>query len=60
MGTDEREKTAVERAKEYGIDVSLLYESIEQTPTERIECFLKWLEFAEAVKEAGEKKRRNA
>ena len=45
-------KDAIERAKEYGIDITLLYENLSRTPTERIENFLRWLEFVDELKRA--------
>lgn len=51
-------KDAIERAKEDGIDITLLYENLSHTPTERIENFLKWLEFAEELRRAKQKKER--
>ncbi len=49
-------KDAIERAKEYGIDITLLYENLSRTPTERIENFLGWLEFANELKRAKKRK----
>lgn len=46
---------AIERAKEDGIDLTLLYENISLTPTQRIDKFLNVLEFAEELKRAGAK-----
>ena len=44
---------AIERAKENGIDLTLLYENLSLTPTQRIDKFLNVLEFAEELKRAG-------
>ncbi len=49
-------KDAIERAKEDGIDITLLYENLFRTPTERIENFLRWLEFAKELRKAKQKK----
>jgi hypothetical protein len=49
-------KDAIERAKEYGIDITLLYENLSRTPTERIENFLGWLEFADELRRAKKRK----
>lgn len=49
---------ALERAKDDGIDLTLLYENLTRTPTERIENFLGWLEFVEELQRAKEKKGR--
>jgi hypothetical protein len=49
-------KDAIERAKEYGIDLTLLYENLSRTPTERIENFLGWLEFADELRRAKKRK----
>ncbi len=46
-------KDAIERATEYGIDITLLYENLSRTPTERIENFLRWLEFVDELKRIG-------
>jgi hypothetical protein len=51
-------KDAVERAKEDGIDITILYENLSRTPTERIENFLRWLEFAEELRRAKQRKER--
>ena len=50
-------KDAIERAKEYGIDLTLLYENLSLSPTQRIEKFLNALEFAEELRKAGRRKR---
>ncbi len=50
-------KDAIERATEYGIDITLLYENLSLSPTQRIEKFLNALEFAEELRKAGRRKR---
>jgi hypothetical protein len=47
---------AIQKAIKYGIDVTLLYKTLSQTPTERIEFNLKMLEVAEELRKAGERK----
>lgn len=47
----------LQRAEEEGIDVSLLYERLSWSPTERIERHRQALEFAERLREAGKRKR---
>ncbi|MEW6557072.1 MAG: hypothetical protein AB1349_06935 [Elusimicrobiota bacterium] len=49
-------KSAIQSAIDYGIDVSLLYESVSLTPTQRIQKNQEMLEVAEELKKAGEKK----
>ncbi len=47
---EEPYKTAVERAREYGIDISLLEMNLKRTPTERIEAMISVLEFVEEAR----------
>lgn len=47
---------AIERAKEYGLDLTLLYENLNRTPTERIENFVRWLEFVDELRRAKQRK----
>ena len=47
---EEPYKTAIERAQEFGIDISLLEENLKRTPTERIEAMISVLEFVEAAR----------
>lgn len=49
---------AIEKAKKEGIDLTLLYENLRRTPTERIENFMQWLSFAEELRKAKQKKER--
>lgn len=49
-------KDAIQSAIEYGIDVTLLYETLSQTPTERIEHHQGFLEDIEELRKAGERK----
>jgi hypothetical protein len=53
----DKSTSAVKRAQEEGIDLSLLYERISWTPTERIEKHLRILEFAHELRKAGQKHR---
>ena len=47
---EELYKTAVERAREFGIDISLLEENLKRTPTERLEAMVSMLEFVEEAR----------
>jgi len=47
---------ALEKAVDEGVDISLLYERLSWTPTERIEKHQRTLEFAERLREAGKRK----
>lgn len=49
-------KNPIQEAIEYGIDVTLLYESLSLTPTERLENNLNLLKAAEELRKAGERK----
>lgn len=49
-------KDAIQEAIEYGIDVTLLYETLSLTPTERVEWHQRLLEAAEELRKAGERK----
>lgn len=49
-------KDAIKMAKEYGLDLTLLYENLKRTPTERIENFVRWLEFVDELRKAKKKK----
>jgi hypothetical protein len=51
----EREDS-IQKAIKFGIDVSLLYERIEMTYTERIERHQQMINFVEELKRAGAKK----
>ncbi|MGH2574631.1 MAG: hypothetical protein ACRDFC_02915 [Ignavibacteria bacterium] len=51
-----RKKDAIQEAIDFGIDVTLLYERIPLTPTERLDRNLQALEFAEELRRAGKKK----
>jgi hypothetical protein len=52
-----RLSAALQRAVEEGIDVSLLYERLSWSPTERIERHRQAIEFAKKLREAGKRKR---
>ena len=47
---------AIQTAIEYGIDITLLYEALSLTPTERLEQHQNMLEFVEELKRARAKK----
>ncbi|MBI4548881.1 MAG: hypothetical protein HY707_12935 [Ignavibacteriae bacterium] len=49
---EEKQKSAVERAKEFGIDISLVEENLKRTPTERVEAMLSMLELVEEARRA--------
>jgi len=49
-------KDPIQEAIEYGLDITLLYENLSRTPTERIENFLNIFEFVEELKRARAKK----
>ena len=49
---------AIQRAIEYGVDITLLKENLKRSPTERIENLQRWLAFAAEVQRAGALKRR--
>lgn len=49
-------KDAIQVAIEYGMDITLLYENLTRTPTQRIENFVRWLEFADELRRAKQKK----
>src|SRR5207244_2564031 len=48
------------RAEEFGIDLTLLYENLKRTPTERLERHQAALAFLETMREAGRNYRRAA
>ncbi|MBM4296176.1 MAG: hypothetical protein FJ143_00375 [Deltaproteobacteria bacterium] len=48
---------ALKNAQAYGIDLTLLYERLSWTPTERIEKHSQNLEFANELRKAGEEQR---
>jgi hypothetical protein len=53
----DKSTSAVKRAQEEGIDLTLLYERLSWTPTERIEKHLRTLEFANELRKAGQEYR---
>jgi hypothetical protein len=57
MAKGEKLTPALKKAQEQGIDLTLLYERLSWTPTERIERHLQGLEFANELRKAGEKHR---
>jgi hypothetical protein len=57
MGRSNKSKSALEKAREYGIDLTLLYERLSWTPTERIQKNLQMLDFTIELRKAGEKHR---
>jgi len=47
--TRRKKKSAVQRAKEWGIDLSLLEENLRLTPTQRLEKMISYQRFIEKV-----------
>ena len=43
---------AIDRAREFGIDISLIEENLKRTPTERLEAMISMLEFTEEARAA--------
>jgi len=54
METEEN-KSAVQRAIEYGIDISLIVENMRGTPTQRLEKLQNMMEFIEEMKKNRER-----
>jgi len=52
-----RRKSAVDRAIEFGVDITLLEQNLKLTPTERIEQLERYVVFLEEVRRAGERMR---
>ncbi|MBI5473165.1 MAG: hypothetical protein HY961_12550 [Ignavibacteriae bacterium] len=52
---EENEKSAIDRAREYGIDISLLESSLKLTVEERLQRLQEWNEFYEEIKVARRK-----
>jgi hypothetical protein len=50
----DKSTSAVSKAQEEGIDLSLLYERLSWKPTERIEKHLRMLEFTNELRKAGQ------
>ena len=48
-------KSAIERAREYGIDISLLESSLKLTVEQRLQRLQDWVEFYEGIKDARRK-----
>ena len=57
MERSEKLTPALKKAQEEGIDLTLLYERLSWTPSERIEKHLQTLEFANELRKAGRKHR---
>jgi hypothetical protein len=57
MERSEKIDARIESAQEHGIDLTLLYERLSWTPTERLEKHFQLLEFANKLRKAGEKHR---
>jgi hypothetical protein len=54
MSTDNT-KSAVERAREFGIDISLTEENLRRTPMERLKGLEEWMKFIEEARRARER-----
>lgn len=52
MKRDNEDIDAVEAAREYGIDISLLIANLERTPTQRIQRLQEWQELYEELNKA--------
>ncbi|MBI3004661.1 MAG: hypothetical protein HYY49_04510 [Ignavibacteriales bacterium] len=48
----DKQSSAIERAREYGIDISLLESSLRMTVEQRLRRLQDWVKFAEEVKKA--------
>lgn len=44
--------SAVERARQFGIDLTIIYENLKLTPTQRIEQLERWLRFIDELRNA--------
>jgi hypothetical protein len=58
MARSEKLTPALKRAQEHGIDLSLLYERLSWTPTERLKWNYETAEAFEELRKAGQKHRR--
>jgi hypothetical protein len=52
---EKNDKSAIERAREFGIDISLLEENLKRTPTERLLSLQETMKFFEEVRSARER-----
>ncbi len=52
MKRDNEDIDAVEAAREYGIDISLLIANLKRTPTQRIQRLQEWQELYEELNKA--------
>lgn len=50
MSEAQQNKPPIERAVEYGIDISLLERNLELSPEERLERLQEWVEFIEEIR----------
>lgn len=57
MGQSEKIGPALKKAEEHGIDLSLLYERLSLTPTERLKQNYRAAESLEELRKAGQKHR---
>jgi len=56
MNKSDKKTDPIKDAIDFGIDVTLLYERLKLTPTERIEKHEQMLEFIEELRRAGKEK----
>jgi len=56
MNKSDKKTDSIKEAIDFGIDVTLLYERLKLTPTERIEKHEQMLEFIEELRRAGKEK----
>ncbi|TAK56798.1 MAG: hypothetical protein EPO24_10660 [Bacteroidetes bacterium] len=47
--------SAIERAKEYGLDLTLNMAMLKRSPTERVQMLQEWMEFAQEIDKARNK-----
>jgi hypothetical protein len=52
-------RSAVERAQEFGIDITLLIQNLKRTPTERLQYLQGFLAFVEELQRAGAASRKH-
>jgi len=56
MAPKKRRRDPIQEAIDFGIDITLLYERLSLSPTERLERHQQMLEFAEEMRRAGKKR----
>lgn len=53
--TNDKKQSAIERAREYGIDITLIESNLRLTPTERLQELQEWMENLEEFDRARSK-----